>query len=236
MTVIWGTSTQQDGSMGLVRDIVNRQADRNRRKFLEKLGIPPDRLVRPQQVHGSRIAMIRTFPPRGRVSRADGLITARAGIFLSIASADCFPVFFSSADNGVVGIVHAGWRGVIKGIVPNMVRVFRTRYGVGSDRIKVVVGPGIRKCHYEVWPKTRHKGIVKVYRRFLSKRGNRLYADLESAIKYQLRRSGVLSKNIRAVGECTYHMPRKYFSLRRDASVKNPRGFGNMISVIGIKT
>lgn len=221
--------------MGLSSNVNAREAMANRARFLRKIGVQPLQLVQAQQVHGARVAEIAKVPRSGFILNTDALVTDKPNIFLGIRSADCFPVFFYDSAATVVAIAHAGWRGVVKGIVPKVVRVLRNRYKLRPQRIKVIIGPGIRKCHYEIWSKTRHRGILKMYRRFLHKRRKRLYADLEGAIMHQLKRSGVPSKNIRTVGECTYHMPRKYFSFRRDASVQHPRDFGNMVSVIGIK-
>jgi len=224
--------------MGLANDSGKREGMANRVRFFRTRGIKPSEVVLPRQVHGARIAIIQKIPRRGFVPSTDALVTNQPNTFLAILSADCFPVFFYDEGAGVVGITHAGWRGVVKGIIPGVVRILQRRYRLHAASINVAIGPGIQKCHYEVWPKKGHRGMAayaRVHEHFLQKRGRRTFADLEGIIRGQLRQEGILSRNIYHVGECTYHMPTKYFSYRRDANAAHPRGFGNMISVIGIK-
>ena len=61
-------------------------------------------------------------------------------------TADCLPVFVSKKDGKMVGIAHAGWRGLVSGIIENLVRSFNS----DGDNLVVHLGPAISKNFFEV--------------------------------------------------------------------------------------
>ena len=94
------------------------------------------------QVHGSRV-VVATGP--GHLGPADGIVTRVPGLPVVIATADCVPVVMIGRDS--VGVIHAGWRGVAAGIVPEASRTMRQ---AGDEVLKAVIGPHIGPCCYEV--------------------------------------------------------------------------------------
>lgn len=233
--LLLAVSQRKDGSMGLSVDFYASESIGNRSRFFQAAGINPGRVVHCNQVHGKKVAAVKRV--RNRLfPETDALVTDKPNIFLAVRHADCFPVFFYDASLRSVGVAHSGWRGTAKGIIPGVVRALRKYYSVLPQNIYARVGPGIQKCHFEVWPKGRHKGItpfLKKYPEFTKRKNGRVFVNLSGIIRFQLLASGLLEEHVKVSKDCTYHMPRKYFSYRRDRSAKNPRGFGNMISVIG---
>lgn len=235
--LILGTSLRHNGSMGLAANLHRPRETRNRARFFQSLDIPASRAVRAELVHGTRVAAISVIPRRGFVAGTDALVTKRPNTFLWILTSDCFPVFFWDRQFRAVGVAHAGWHGVVGGIVPKTIRALRKAYAVEARDIHVRVGPGIRSCHFEIWPKTRHRGIARflpAYKKYVRRAGAKIFFDLAGVVTYQLRRCGVSKKHISTSRDCTYHLPRKYFSYRRSSIKKSPRS-GNMLSVIGIR-
>jgi len=105
-------------------------------------------LTRPKkkQVHGIRIVDV--TQPGQDCGEADGFMTSTPGILLSVFTADCLPVIFCRKDGKHVGVVHAGWRGLIDGILEQMA----SRINQTSDAAAwgVSIGPAAGACCYEV--------------------------------------------------------------------------------------
>jgi YfiH family protein len=96
-----------------------------------------------RQVHGSEVVVVeRPGEHAGRA--ADAAVTAVPGAALSVQVADCAPVLLLGS--GAVGVVHAGWRGVVAGVLANAVGAMR---GLGADTVRAVVGPCIRPTCYQ---------------------------------------------------------------------------------------
>ena len=234
------TSKRSDGSMGSNGSAADAKNLGNRKRFFRKLDIPFSCLVRCTQVHGNKILLVeKRFPRRG--GRADGLFTREANTFLGILTADCLPVFFWDRASSAIGIAHAGWRGVVKGIATKMVLRFRSS-GILSRSLRVVIGPAIQKCHFEIWPDTRHKGLKSFIRRhrsfferknLLIEKNGRVFLDLPGVVREELIRAGIPARNIRSTGECTFHLSCRFFSYRRK-TLGGRDQFGNMLSVIGL--
>lgn len=281
MKLILKTSKRSDGSMGFVRDYHTPEAIKNRKRFFQKLEISKNQVIRCGQIHSSRVVIIKKLPVnpvRGKtlasaaplartsngvksfVANTDALVTNQPNTYLSILTADCFPVFFyspspnSSIESSMkakrislrssskmsvgelplpaVGIAHAGWRGTIKGIIPNTINSVKKYLGAKPGDIKVVIGPGIQKCHFEV--KDDVARLFQNYKKFILEKKRKIYIDLPSVITNQLISNGINPKNISSTKKCTYHERKLYFSHRRDKSEKHPYGFGQMLSVIGL--
>ena len=96
-----------------------------------------------RQVHGARAVFVNAATED--IGDADGLVTVDQRVALAVRTADCAPVAFAS-DNGVVGVAHAGWRGLVAGILEETVRVMRTH---GAGHLEAALGPCIRAECYE---------------------------------------------------------------------------------------
>ena len=91
----------------------------NERKLLSSLiNLDPNRIVNPQQVHSSEVKIV---DEPGKILSTDGIISSSKSLVLSIQVADCIPLYLADPENNVIGIVHAGWRGIEKGIVDNSI-------------------------------------------------------------------------------------------------------------------
>ncbi|MGQ0520584.1 MAG: polyphenol oxidase family protein [Actinomycetota bacterium] len=96
-----------------------------------------------RQVHGRRVLVAGDEPVLGE--EADALVTASSRAALAVLTADCAPVALASPE-GVVGAVHAGWAGVLAGVVGAAVDAMRA---LGATRVEAALGPCIRAGCYE---------------------------------------------------------------------------------------
>ena len=121
----------------------------NRARAARVLGAAPDALVGLVQVHGADVAVVDLPWKPGKGPRADAMVTARPGVALGIGTADCAPVLLSDPVAGVVGGVHAGWRGAAAGVLEATVAAM-VDLGARAGRIAAAVGPCIGATSYEV--------------------------------------------------------------------------------------
>ncbi len=123
----------------------------NRKRALKRLGVPEADLVVCNQVHSSRVVVVDQPWKFGidQVPKADAMVTTRPNIVLGVLADDCVPVLLADKKSGVVGAAHAGWRGLQKGVIAEVVK---TMCGQGAkiDQIVAAIGPCIHKESYEV--------------------------------------------------------------------------------------
>ncbi len=96
------------------------------------------------QTHGSRVVVYRGQ----NLDFGDGAVTDRVGVVLGVKTADCYPIFLVS--NFAVGVLHAGWRGSIRGIALEGLIAMYENFGLKPEDIVVIFGPGICGRCYEV--------------------------------------------------------------------------------------
>lgn len=168
--------------------------------------------VEAEQVHGAGIAVIdRITASVSPVFGCDALLTATANAALFIRTADCLPVFFADSSRGVVGLAHAGWRGLLAGLPARMVAAMKHYYHSQAKDIQVAVGPAIRSCCYAVGPE-----FERTFSRFTRQANGGYACDLIGAAVDQLRHCGIPQGNIFDAKRCTSCEKDDWFSLRRE--------------------
>lgn len=112
-----------------------------------------DRAVHARQVHGSTVATHSAAGGAGlEVGDAtDGHVTKDAAVLLTVAVADCVPLLLFDPEERVVGSLHAGWRGVVAGVLSTGIRAMEA-LGAKAERIRLHMGPHICGSCYEVGP------------------------------------------------------------------------------------
>lgn len=100
-----------------------------------------------RQVHGARVVVVER-PGAAGGEAADAAVSTIAGAALAVLTADCAPVALSSPE-GVIGVAHAGWKGLRAGVLEATVQAMRR---LGATRIEAVLGPCIHRCCYTFGP------------------------------------------------------------------------------------
>ena len=186
------------------------------------VGLNPNHIVKPKQVHSAEVKFVYTS---GEIAATDALISNSNSIVLSIQVADCIPLFLADPRNSVIGLVHAGWRGVEKRIISDTVNIM-VQKGGSRKGIIAFMGPSIRQCCFEIGPEVSKKFPIDC---LINGNRDRSFLDLQQVATNQLIDSQVLDKNILSSEECTKCNPDKYFSYRRSGAKA-----GRMIGVIGL--
>jgi YfiH family protein len=192
----------------------------NRRRVAAGLGLPADRLVFMEQVHGGEVVVV-DGPVAGPAPRCDGLVTSATGLALAVLVADCVPVLLADPAAGVVAAVHAGRRGIRSGVVSRAVDVMVSR-GATPSRTAARLGPAVCGACYEV-PAAMQAEVLDVVprARATTPRGTPAL-DLREGVSDQLRSLGV--DDVALVGPCTREDPAQ-FSHRRDGTTGRAAGF-----------
>lgn len=154
----------------------------------------------------------------------DAIVTQDKGVVCAVMTADCLPIFASNSSGTQVGVAHAGWKGIVNGVIESFVKQFEA-----SD-LFIHFGPAISQAAFEVGEEVYQQFIdkdVELDQAFIAKSG-KYQLDIYQAARIVLNGLGV--ESISGGGECTYTQQDKYFSYRRDGEKS-----GRMINLIYIK-
>lgn len=208
--------------------------DRVPHGFSLKDGLAPGTLVAGgrdvtlRQVHSARV--ITAEEALDQPVEADGLVTARAGLVLHIVTADCAPILLADIRAGIIGAVHAGWRGAQGGIIGNAVAAMED-LGANRADIRAAIGPTIARDSYEVDAGFRAHFGAADEAFFSAGRAGHWQFDLPAFCRDRLARAGV--GMIDDLAQDTYAQPRRFHSFRRATHRGEPTA-GRQTSAIGL--
>jgi YfiH family protein len=174
------------------------------------------------QVHGKSVV------DAGRLTarvKADASYTDTPGVVCTVTTADCLPVLLCDRRESRVAVAHAGWRGLVAGVLEAVV----DKLNVPAGQLYAWLGPAIGRHHFEVGEEVREAFIQRLRvnaNGFAPSPSGRWLADLYHLARNHLHSAGV--RNIYGGGFCTYSEADRFYSYRRD------RTTGRMASLIWI--
>lgn len=198
--------------------------------YFQQLGLKPENAVRCKQVHGKKVAAVDAKNRGKSVRDTDGLVTSTQNVLLTVTVADCLPIFFLDPRRRVVGLAHAGWRSLQRGVIAAEIALLSEKFGCRCENLRVGIGPGIAVCHFAVGPDVEEK--FREFPSALQRQGEGAHLDLKRVAGLQLQQLGVRREHIEVHPDCTACLPEKYFSYRRD----KPAVVDAMVAVIGIRS
>ena len=184
------------------------QAVRENKRRLDALLPSAARWLR--QVHGAQVAPAESV---SGIIEADASFTQQAAVVCAIKIADCMPVLLCDRAGRSVGIAHAGWRGLSRGVVENTI----TAMNVDPSSLIAYLGPAIGPDTFEVGADVLDAFCsvdAEASRAFRPLRPGKWLADLFLLGRQRLTRAGVT--RIFGGGMCTVSDPAHFFSHRRD--------------------
>lgn len=181
----------------------------NRIRFKALCDLPSEpRWLR--QVHGSHVLV---DPAAGAAAEADAAITRHAGVVCVVQAADCLPVIFASGDGVEVAVAHAGWRGLLGGVLEATVRAM----SADPANLLAWLGPAISQAAFEVGGEVRQQFLAHDPAAddcFADNERGRWQADLYGLARMRL--SGLGVGQVSGGEYCTFSEPERFFSYRRD--------------------
>lgn len=171
------------------------------------------------QVHGGQVASIWRDQPFENGVKADAMVSDDPSRILAVRVADCVPVLLALCGGQRVAAIHAGWRGIIAGVVLNALQILKRDSEV-SD-ILAAVGPSIGFDAFEVGPEVaeQFKDQFPSDRLIRSLGHEKACIDLRGAIASQLLCAGLKPNQIDTTDRCTFRDADEFFSHRRDRGV-----------------
>jgi hypothetical protein len=192
----------------------------NRARLREML---PGEPVWLKQVHGSGIV---NADCAAGIPEADGSHARKSGVVCAVLTADCLPVLLCDRAGTVVAAAHAGWRGLVGGVVEAAVQSMAAEPG----DILAWLGPAIGPRAFEVGGEVRMafmRSAPEAELAFRPHGDGKWLADIYLLARQRLARVGVTQ--VFGGGECTYHDHEHFYSYRRDGVT------GRMASLVWLK-
>lgn len=198
----------------------------NRKLLSDAIGISPERIFAPFQIHEAEIACLDThflsLSPDGQkeeMNGKDALVTDIPGLCIAVSTADCVPVLVYAPDKKVVAAIHAGWRGTVKQIVALTICAMIDRYGCDASLMMAGIAPSISKEAFEVGDEVadafRATGIDMNRIMERNVQTGKAHIDLWEANRIQLLQAGLQPERIEVSGICTWQHHEDFFSARR---------------------
>lgn len=175
------------------------------------------------QVHGSGVL---NCSAGGEFDGYDAVVTSTRNLMLTIRVADCAAVLLYDSEHGVIGAVHAGWRGAVAGILPNTMEAMRA-LGAQAESTRMYVSPAISAACFEVGEEVAQQfpdGFVH------RTSGKKPHVDLKSFLREQCLQLGIPGGYIEVDEICT-KTDRRCESYRRDGA-----DAGRMVAFIGLRS
>src|SRR5258708_27861289 len=135
-----------------------------------------------RQVHGSAVI---DADSAGGEPQADAAVGRCRGTVCAVMVADCMPVILADADGSVVGVAHAGWRGLSSGVIEATVRA------MGSRTLIAWLGPAIGPRVYEVGDEVCAAFLPEEQSAFVATRPGHWLLGLNAVARRRLEASGV---------------------------------------------
>ena len=220
--VIGGISTRHYGDMRFGR-LPDEEIIKNRQHFFRSLGIRIDDVVVARLEHGTKIATVGRAErgrgakdPKTAIQQTDGLLTSQKGIYLMVTVADCLPIMVYDPVMDIVGVFHAGWRGIINQISSEIIEKFKN---LGSEpaNLVVTIGPGICQKHFVVKDEVLGK-FKESYPKATLVRNQHGYVDLKKAVTSDFKKFGISKNNLEVSSDCPSCQNGIYGSFRKEGA------------------
>ena len=185
----------------------NDRVRQNRRIIREMLDLPTEP-VWLDQIHSNRaVKAVKT----ASLQQADASYTNESGVVCAVMTADCLPLLVCSTDGTQVAAIHAGWRGLLAGVINNTVAAMQQR------NLLVWLGPAIGPDCFEVGAEVRDAFLEKsaeFNHAFKEQGKDKWLADIYQLARIELSALGIA--NVYGGTNCTVTEHERFYSYRRD--------------------
>jgi YfiH family protein len=200
---------------------VGDEAENVQRNFAlaaETLGVHDHRIFFLSQVHGAlaRVLVGDETLETVRNVEGDALSSRNPDLACSVRTADCIPLLVADRRSGAVTAIHAGWRGIVRGIVEAGIASVRELAGANAELV-VAIGPHIREGAFEVSDDVaRELEAASPVPGVVNRGAAKPHVSLVRIVRGKLGALGISADAIDDVGGCTHGDTERFFSFRRD--------------------
>ena len=187
-----------------------------------------DDFIIPHQTHSNNVLVIdEAFMDLNQSDKIEALydvdatITHLKGLFLCATTADCVPILLYDKSKQIIAAIHAGWKGIVGGIIEHTVSKMRETYHSSVADVFAAIGPSISQKNYEVGEELiaefEKSGFNLSTSTIINPTTNKHHIDLKAIVNSELMRLGVPSSQIEISSLCTYDESELFFSARRQS-------------------
>jgi len=189
----------------------------NRKKLVRYYDLPSEPRYL-NQIHSDKCLTFNSSECEG-----DAIYSNRKNEVCAILTADCLPIFITDTLGQEVAVIHAGWKGLLRGVIEQTIKFF------DSKNLVAHFGPAISQDSFEVGEEVRDQYISKdsIFKSAFKTITGKQYLDLYHAAKLILNTFDIYK--ISGGDECTFNQKDEYFSFRRDG-----KNSGRMVNLIWI--
>ena len=212
--ILFATSKKTDGNM----QSQSKNFQQNFKTFVESKNISSKFYLYMNQIHSSNVVFKDNIKKSETILNCDCIVT-KSNITLAIRTADCLPLIFYDPENGLIAAAHAGYKGILQGIVENTVSEL-IKHGAEIKCIHLIIGPSIGVCCYNV-----EDNRLEVFKEKFGdlhgaweRRSSKNYLSLQKIVKSEALRLGLNDKNITTQDICT-KCSNLYYSFRADHKI-----------------
>ena len=231
-------------SLFLDRNEETRKSFKELEKILKEENVTVKRLYTPNVYHITRVIDIDELPEDNFKSadydgillsttgdKSDAIITRDLTKTLTVMPGDCIVIALIDEKAGIKGILHAGWKGLIDGIIVNTINMFKEK-GADVNNIKGILFPSVSMDCYDL-----EEDIIVAFRKFAKELGlseeeiisynsekDRYNINLRKLALTQIKKLGIRDDNMKTMEYCTYSSKDdkgnlKFHSHRRDRTL-----------------
>ena len=197
----------------------------------QKMGCKDELLITLNQTHSNEVIYFKNEDSIKNKLPGDAIVTKIKNIGICVLAADCAPILLYDYQKKIIGCIHSGWKGALRGVIENTIKKFK-ELDSNISSLVAVVGPCIRKENYEV--------ITDFYEKFTNQNpkyggffkkiaDNKYIFDLRGFINNKI--SDLNIKNIENIEMDTFTARETFYSYRRSC-LNNEKDYGRCISVI----
>lgn len=193
-----------------------------RHQLMQALSLPQEPIWLSQNHSNKTVLAI----PKHRNIEADASVAHEPLHIAIVFTADCLPILLCNRRGDKVAAIHAGWRGLLHGIIANTIDMMQE----APENILVYLGPAIGPTQFEVGSDVYHAFIARHHddkKAFTVRNNQKWLANIYMLATIQLRAQGVLSHQIFGGNHCTVSEHELFYSYRRDHGAQ-----GRMASLI----
>ncbi|MFY4845122.1 peptidoglycan editing factor PgeF [Aliarcobacter butzleri] len=220
MGVKYFFSDKTDGNLAYHVGDIKENVDKNRQKLALKYDYKDEDLCYMNQIHSANVVVVDENSPK-YIDNCDALITKTKNLPLMVMVADCIPILMFDEVKGVIAAIHAGRNSTFLKISEITAKEMIENFSCKTENIKVIMGPSIQKCCYEVNNELKNIVEKSFGKEFVI--GNNI--DLQGINKKLLENLGI--KNIEISSICTKCSNKPFFSYRKE---KNAGRFAGVIT------
>lgn len=217
-----GVSTKHFSSMNLGDHVGDNPENvkTNRQAVKDFMGVST--IVYPHQTHGTDVAVITKKDKK--VNGVDALITNETDIGLAVCHADCQAALFYDSEHHVIGVAHAGYKGLVNNIYKNVIDTMHNTFGTRPENLIVCISASLGPEHAE------YKNYKEEFPEELWSYQKENHFNLWDIAKKLLTEAGVHESNIEINEVCTFCNEKDYFSYRREKET------GRHATIIALKS